>query len=203
MLPWHSYLIYCGLYALMIAVPGPGIVSIVARALGQGFRATIPAVVGTAVGDCVLMSLAVFGLAAVAKAMGGAFLAVKLSGAAYLVYLGYKYWTAPVEEMTDIVPAGAGRGFLSQFALTLGNPKAIAFFVALLPAAVNVNTIGVFGYLQLLAATLVLIPAIELLYAALAARVRGVLTGIRARRRINKTAAVVMVGAAVGVTVSG
>ena len=50
MLPLHSYLFYCGLYAIAIAVPGPGIVAIVARALGSGFRATIPAAIGTAAG---------------------------------------------------------------------------------------------------------------------------------------------------------
>ncbi len=43
MIPLHSYLLYCGLYAIAIAVPGPGVIAIVARALGSGFRATIPA----------------------------------------------------------------------------------------------------------------------------------------------------------------
>ncbi len=46
MIPLHNYLLYFGLYAMAIAVPGPGIIAIVARALGSGFRATIPAVLG-------------------------------------------------------------------------------------------------------------------------------------------------------------
>ncbi|MDE2494317.1 MAG: LysE family transporter, partial [Alphaproteobacteria bacterium] len=78
MLSLHAYLLYCGLYAIAIAVPGPGIVAIVARALGSGFRATVPAAIGTAVGDWALMSLSAFGLALVAQAMGGLFLIVKL-----------------------------------------------------------------------------------------------------------------------------
>ena len=46
MIPLHSYLLYCGLYAVAIAMPGPGVIAIVARALGSGFRSTIPARIG-------------------------------------------------------------------------------------------------------------------------------------------------------------
>jgi len=202
MLSWHSYLLYCSLYSVAIAVPGPGIVAIVARALGSGFRATIPAAAGTAVGDWTLMSLSAFGLALVAKEMGGLFLIVKLGGAAYLIYLGYKYWTAPVGEMETVVAASARQGFLSQMSLTLGNPKAIAFFVALLPTVVDLKHLNAAGYLQLSLATAVLIPAIMLAYAALAHQVRAFLTSRRARKGINRTAAIVMAGAGVGVAVS-
>ncbi|MGA7676657.1 MAG: LysE family translocator [Rhizomicrobium sp.] len=202
MLSLHSYLLYCGVYAIAIAVPGPGVVAIVARALGSGFRATVPAVIGTAVGDLVMLSLSVFGLALVAQAMGGLFLIVKLAGAAYLVYLGYKYWTAPVADMETIIPSGSRQSFLSQFALILGNPKTIAFFVALLPTVIDLNHLNVFGYLQLGATTCILIPAIMLSYAALASHVRGFLASRKARGRLNKGAAVIMVGAGVGVAVS-
>ncbi|MDE2135421.1 MAG: LysE family translocator [Alphaproteobacteria bacterium] len=202
MLSLHSYLLYCSVYAIAIAVPGPGVVAIVARALGSGFRATIPAVIGTAVGDWIMLSLSVFGLALVAQTMGGLFLIVKLAGAAYLVYLGYRYWTAPVTDVETLIPSGARQSFLSQLSLILGNPKTIAFFVALLPTVVELNRLNVFGYLQLVAATAVLIPAIMLSYAALASHARVFLASRKARGRLNKGAAVVMVGAGVGVAAS-
>ena len=202
MLSLHSYLLYCGLYAVAIAVPGPGIIAIVARALGSGFRATIPAALGTVAGDWVWVTMSAFGLAFLAHAMGNLFLIVKLAGAAYLVWLGYRYWRTPVADLPEIVPESARRGFLSQFSLTLGNPKAIAFFVALLPTVVDLKALNAVGYLQLLAATAVLIPAIMLSYAALASRVRGFLASRKARSRLNKSAAVIMVGAGVGVAVS-
>ena len=202
MLSWHSLLIYCGLYAVAIAVPGPGIVALVARALGGGFRATLPAVAGTAVGDWMLMTLSAFGLALAAQAMGNLFLAVKLGGAGYLIYLGYKYWTAPVADAAETGPAHAHQGFVSQLALTLGNPKAIVFFVALLPTVVDLKALNVVGYVELSAATFVLIPAITLVYIALASHIRGFLAGRAARKRLNRTAAVVMIGAGVGVAVT-
>ena len=164
MIPLHAILIYCGIYAIAIAVPGPGIVAIVARALREGMGATVPAVAGNTLGDIILMSLSVFGLAFIAHALGGLFLIVKWAGAFYLVYLGYRYWTAPVAEAGSALPAN--RGFVSQLALTLGNPKAIVMFVALLPSVVDLNHLNLIGYGELCACTLVLIPGIEFAYAA-------------------------------------
>jgi threonine/homoserine/homoserine lactone efflux protein len=202
MISYHGYLLYCGLYAIAIAVPGPGVVAIVARALRFGFRSTIPAVAGTAMGDWTLMSLSAFGLALLAQSLGKLFLIVKLAGAAYLFYLGYKYWVAEAAETTDTIPADVRGGFLSQLALTLGNPKAIAFFVALLPTVIDLHHLNLSGYVQLCAASYVLIPAITLTYAGLASRVRGLVTSRNARRMINRVAGVIMVGAGVGVAAS-
>jgi threonine/homoserine/homoserine lactone efflux protein len=204
MIPWHNYLLYCGLYAVAIATPGPGVIAIVARALGSGFRSVIPGAVGILVGDIILMTLSAFGLALAAQAMGQLFLIVKIAGALYLLYLGYKYWTADVPETGEIVPQRANksankgdmrRGFLAYLGLTLGNPKAIAFFVALLPVAVNPRELGPAGYLQLCIATFVLIPAITLGYAALATQLSRFVASRKARRRINKGAGAVMAGA--------
>jgi threonine/homoserine/homoserine lactone efflux protein len=195
MIPLHSYLFYCGLYAVAIAVPGPGVIAIVARALGSGFRATFPAALGILIGDLILMTLSAFGLALVAQAMGHLFLIVKIAGALYLFYLAYKYWTAKVEEIGKVVPQSTGRGVLAYLGLTLGNPKAIAFFVALLPVAVNPRELNLLGYLQLCAATAVLIPAITLGYAALASQLSRFVASAKARKRINKGAGAVMAGA--------
>jgi len=198
MIAWHSYLLYCGLYAVAIATPGPAVIAIVARALGSGFRSVVPGSLGVLAGDLILMTLSALGLAMVAKTMGHWFLIVKIAGALYLLYLGYKYWTAEVSQ--DAVPQSAvqenfGRGFLAYLGLTLGNPKAIAFFVALLPVAVNPRELNLVGYLQLCAATFVLIPAITLGYAALAARLSRFVASRKARKRINKGAGAVMAGA--------
>ena len=89
----------------------------------------------------------------------------------YLLFLGYKYWTAKVAEETTVVPESASRGFFTQMGITLSNPKAIAFFVALQPTAIDPQQASTaVGYLELVAATLVLIPAVTMGYAALASR---------------------------------
>jgi len=201
MISLHTYLIYFSLYAVAVAIPGPGILAIVARALGNGLRATIPAVLGNTLGDLILMSLSAFGLAVVAREMGSLFLVVKLAGAAYLIWLGYKYWTAPVADL-QVVPAKARQGFIAQLMLTLSNPKGLVFFLALMPSVIDLNRLNLAGYAQLCTVTLILIPAIELAYAALASQVRTFLAGATARKRLNKGAAAVMIGAGIGVAVN-
>ena len=79
------------------------------------------------------------------------FLIVKIAGGLYLLYLGYRYWTAKVAEQSEIMPESAGRGFLTQLGITLSNPKAIAFFVALQPTAIDLSRLNLVGYLQLVA----------------------------------------------------
>jgi threonine/homoserine/homoserine lactone efflux protein len=137
----------------------------------------------------------------VARAMGSLFYVVKLMGAAYLVYLGYRYWTAPVAD-APIVPSKAHQGFVSQFLLTLVNPKALVFFLALMPGAIDLSKVNGLGYLQLVSVTLILMPSIQIAYAALAAQARVFLTGVTARKRMNKGAAAIMIGAGFGVAVN-
>jgi threonine/homoserine/homoserine lactone efflux protein len=202
MISWHSYLLYLSFYAICVAVPGPGVVAIVARSLGNGFRACVPGAIGVAVGDLVWMTLSAFGLAGLAVAMGTWFLIIKYAGAAYLFYMGYKYWRAEVGEMPEVVPATARQSFFSHLSVTLGNPKAMGFFLAVFPQVVDLRHLNATGYAQLVAATAVLIPVIMLAYAATAAQVRTFLTSRRARKNINRTAAVIMAGAGAGVAVS-
>ena len=212
MLPFHTYLIYCGVYAVATVAPGPGMIAIVALALGSGFRATVPAAFGAAVGDWTLMTVAAFGLsllartlgpgfglALVAKTLGPFFLLLRLAGATYLMFLGFRYWAANVPALPDGVPANARRGFLSQLSLTVGNPKAAVFFLALLPTVVNLHSLNAVGYLQLSVASFILIPVTALAYAALASRVRGFLSSQRARKAINRTAGAILAAAGVGV----
>jgi threonine/homoserine/homoserine lactone efflux protein len=201
MIPLHSFLLYCLLYAVAIATPGPGIISIVARALGSGFRATVPACLGVAAGDLILMTLSAFGLALVAQEAAELMILVKFGGGLYLIFLGYKYWTAEPAGRAGRVPEGAGRGFLAQLGITLSNPKAIAFFVALQPVAIDMKHLTFIGYLELVAATLVLIPAITMGYAAAAAKMKYLLASVTARRRINKGSGLVMAGAGIAIMV--
>ncbi len=201
MLSLHALLIYSGIYALALATPGPGVIAIAARSLASGFAAAIPMAAGQLAGDLILMTLSAFGLALIAQAMGGMFFLFKLAGAAYLVYLGWRYWNAPVEKI-DMRVGSASQSFLAQMMLTVGNPKAIAFFVALLPTVVDLGELNAAGYLQLVGASLVCLPVVTLGYAALAAKVRRFLMSDVARRRVNKSAGAVMMGAGIGVAVS-
>jgi threonine/homoserine/homoserine lactone efflux protein len=71
-----------------------------------------------------------------------------------------------------------------------------------MPSVIDLGKLNGLGYLQLISVTLILIPSIEIAYAALAAQARVFLTGVTARRRMNKSAAAIMIGAGIGVAVN-
>jgi threonine/homoserine/homoserine lactone efflux protein len=190
--------------ALLIAAasPGPGIAAIVARVLGRGTRGAAAFTAGLAIGDVVWLTFAVVGLAALAQAFHGIFVAVKYAGAAYLLYLAYKLWTAPA--VPHGVEAAATREhpaklFLGGLAVTMGNPKVMVFYLALLPTLVDLTRLTVLGYAGLVVATLAVLTLVFSSYILLAARARRLFTSETAIRGINRATGAVMAGAAAAI----
>lgn len=190
--------------ALFIAAasPGPGIAAIVARVLGRGPKGAVALSAGIVLGDLVWLTFAVLGLAALAQAFHGVFLAVKYAGAIYLLYLAYKLWTAPVptqdvkpDEKTD----NPAKLLLGGLALTLGNPKAIVFYLALLPTFLDLARITVLGYVELALATMLVLSVVFGGYILLATRARRLFTSPGAIRILNRVTGTVMAGAAAAV----
>jgi threonine/homoserine/homoserine lactone efflux protein len=190
--------------ALLIAAasPGPGIAAIVARVLGRGTRGAAAFTAGLAIGDVVWLTFAVVGLAALAQAFHGIFVAVKYAGAAYLLYLAYKLWTAPA--VPHGVEAAATREhpaklFLGGLAVTMGNPKVMVFYLALLPTLLDLTRLTVLGYAGLVVATLAVLTLVFSSYILLAARARRLFTSETAIRGINRATGAVMAGAAAAI----
>lgn len=191
--------------ALTIAavIPGPGMTALVARALAVGFWGTMPMVLGLIAGDMVFLTCAALGLAALASTFAAVFTVVKFAGAAYLLWLGWQLWRAPLHG--DTVTAqrapehSAGRVWLAGFTLTLGNPKTIVFYMALLPTVVDLAALTPLGFLELSAIVFVDLLIVGAFYAALAARARDFFRDAHARRLLDRTAGAMMAGAAVAV----
>ena len=186
-----GFITYCAALALAVAVPGPGIVALVARGLGSGFRATLPMALGIALGDLVYLTAAVMGLAFIAKSFGIIFILLKYAGAAYLAYLAFKFWTSGVgiEKVEARRAEGPVASFLSGLVVTLGNPKVMVFYLALLPAIVDLNTVTLEDYVVLVVLTALILLAILLPYLALATRARALLQTPKALKRISRVAA--------------
>lgn len=186
-------------YAIAVAVPGPGIAAVVGRALGGGFAGAVPMVLGILVGDLVYLVFALFGLAAIAAWFGPVFVVVRWAGAAYLLYIAWSFWTAKAGDEQIGARRDSGlRTFLSGLALTLGNPKTIIFYVALLPTIIPLDRpVTLLGVAELVVIVTIVLLVIGLGYAALAAAAREMFRSSRAVQVLNRTAAVVMAGAAV------
>ena len=191
------------------ATPGPSLFALIARALGSGFWSTVPMALGMIAGEITLLILAVLGLVALAAQMGELFFAIRLLGAAYLFYLGWKQWRMPLGEMSPncgYVKARFGdrpwRTALAGAAIALGNPKSILFYFALLSTFLDVSRLGAGDIGSLCLICLGVVSTVYGVYIAAAARARRMLSSALVHRRLNRGAGVLMIGAAGAIVTS-
>ena len=195
-----SLIIFAAVYFVAVATPGPGVAALIARVLGQGLVGVAPFIAGYFIGDMIWLTLAATGLAVVAKAFAGLFVAIKLAGAAYLLYLAWKMATAPVAHAGSARSASRGwRAFVASLSMTLGNPKVIVFFLSIMPLVVDVRTLTLPQLLELGAVCGVVIFSTLALYALAANRARALLSSTRAMKFVHRAAGGLMAGVAVAV----
>lgn len=196
----YGMLTFSAVYALAVATPGPGIAAIIARSLAHGAKGAPAFIAGFVAGDLVWFTIAATGLAALAKTAATLFIAIKWAGVVYLLYLAWKLWTAPAErvEVRDDDGRQHGwRAFIASFMLTLANPKAILFFLALLPTVIDLASMNTVRFLEISLAIALVLPAVLGSYVFLAARARELFTTPQAVRRLNRSSGLAMAGAAV------
>lgn len=131
---------------LLIAVisPGPAIAALVARIMARGTDGIAAFCAGLVLGDLIWLSCAMFGLAALAALFQPVFLIVKYVGAAYLLFLAWKLWRdsgAPVQA--DPVRGQGLQLFGAALLLSLGNPKIMLFYLALMPTVIDLTRLTV------------------------------------------------------------
>lgn len=196
-----TLLIFAAVFGAAAAAPGPTVAALVARVLARGRGDILPFCLGLMAGDLLWLTAAVLGLGLVVALFQPFFVALKYLGAAYLLYLAWKMWTAPVAtEAAATPPRGEGpRLFLGAIAVVSGNPKTMLFYVALLPTVLPIGRISVADFALLAAAVVIVYGAILVCYVSAADRARRVFTSAIARRRINRATGVAMAGAAVTV----
>jgi len=131
---YAAYLVAC---LIVIIVPGPTVTLILANSLRHGTRAGLMNVLGTQIGLAIMIGIVGIGLTSLIEAMGHWFDWLRLAGAAYLVWLGFKMIRS--SGAADGQPARSPRGgFVMQGALVaLSNPKTLLFFGAFFPQFID------------------------------------------------------------------
>ena len=193
-------------YFVFVITPGPGVAAMIARGLGTGMRGAVPYALGFMLGDMVWFTIAATGLAALATQFAVAFTIVKFAGCAYLIYLAWKIWRAPVHT-SDITQAtmatGAWPSFAGSLTLCLGNPKVIVFFISIMPLVIDVKQVTLASYFAMLVVMAPFVPMLTFSVLYLAKRARLVFQSATALRRINRSSAVLMAGAATAIAFKG
>ncbi len=193
-----TILAYAMALFIAAAIPGPGMTAIVARALGSGFRETFFMGLGLVLGDMVYLTAVILGLAFVAQTFQEAFMVLKFAGAAYLLYIAWKLWTAGLlpQDLQAKKSTSIGMSFLSGLFITLGNPKTMLFYVALVPTLIDIRGIGLPEYALLIGLTFTVLMAVLLPYILLASKARALLKRPSALTILNRTAAGILAGTA-------
>lgn len=193
-----TLLAYSGALFVAAAIPGPGMTAIVARALGSGFRPTFFMGLGLILGDLCYLTAVILGLALVAQTFTTPFLIIKYLGALYLVYIAWKLWTTGLiaQDIQAKRSNSVGLSFLSGLLVTLGNPKTMLFYVALVPTLIPLEAIGPSDYAALVGVTFVVLIAVLIPYILLASQARTLLKKPNSLKALNRSAASILAGTA-------
>lgn len=196
-----SVLVFAAALFVAAGSPGPSIAALVSRVLTKGWRDVLPFLMAMWVGETVWLSFAVAGLSAIAESFQPVFVAIKWIGVAYLLYLAWKMWFARTDAADGELPESrsAARMFFAGLTVTLGNPKIMMFYVALLPSIIDLNGVTVIGWLELVAAMLLVLATVDILWITLANKARTFLKSPRALRIANRISAGTMAGAAAAI----
>jgi threonine/homoserine/homoserine lactone efflux protein len=133
---WSLFSAFLFITILLVLTPGPIVTLVVSTAATRGIRAAMMTVIGTTLGNAVLLACIALGLNWVLRASAEVFEIMRWAGAAYLVWLGIQTWRQAGQEGLAPPPRGhvhARRGFM----VAMTNPKTIAFFTAFLPQFID------------------------------------------------------------------
>ena len=157
----------------------------------------MPFIVGLVIGDLILFLLAIGGLIALAAALGPLFILVKWIGITYLLWLAWKLWTAAPKKTALKQIKGEGWRLLGiGLLMPFGNPKAIGFYIALLPTIIDVTMINAQIATPFCLVIIIIWTSVLAGYALAAQRAGRLLTSERGQRWLNRSSAAALVGVA-------
>ena len=200
----HQFALFFAAALLLAATPGPGILYVAARTLSGGRGEGIASSFGNGLGGLVQVVAGAVGVSALVLASAHLFTALKLIGAAYLVWIGVRTILAARKDALAIAaglepapPVGARRAFREGIVVEALNPKTAAFFLAFLPQFVDVEAGHValqFAVLGIISVTLNTLA--DLLVAVVAGRAQAGFGGrpglVRRLREVSGGAMVVL-----------
>ncbi len=186
------YVLACLLFAV---IPGPSVSIVIANSLAGGTRAGLFTILGTSLSMISMVFIVAVGLEAVMTLVSGAFEVIKLAGAAYLVWIGWKMFRSNGQlAMADGDRLPIGR-YVWQGALTnWSNPKTLLFLSAFLPQFVDLSR-PAFGQIMTLGLICLAVAALsDSVYALAAGQARHLLSVARVRMLNRVSGLVLMAG---------
>ena len=184
-------LLYAGALLILFFTPGPVWVALTARALSGGFRQAWPLAVGVTVGDFLWPLLAILGVTWLVSVWGGFLETLKWIAAGIFLWMGWlliRHAGAPIPTDGRLTRQGLWAGFAAGVAVIVGHPKAILFYMGVLPGFFDLRTVTVWDIAAICGLSMA-IPLIgNLVLAATIDRARRLLTSPSALAKVNRVA---------------
>jgi threonine/homoserine/homoserine lactone efflux protein len=184
----YDMLLYAGALVILFLTPGPVWVALTARALSGGFHAAWPLALGVAVGDALWPLLAILGVTWVVSAFAGLMAVLKwVAAGMFLLMGGLLIRNADRSIATDsrLTRPGLGSGFVAGVAVILGNPKAILFYMGVLPGFFDLTRVTGADIAAVMAISIIVPLVGNLCFAVFIDRARRILGSPGALRRTN------------------
>ncbi len=197
--------LYAGALFILFITPGPVWLAMLARTLSGGTRAAVPLALGVVAGDVMWSLLAVLGVSWVVSVFGGVMAALKLVAVVLFAGMGallIRHADRTIAADSRLTRPGAWAGFMAGLAAILGNPKAILFYMGVLPGFFDLTRVTPPDIAAVVALS-ALVPFLgNIGLAMFVSRLRRLMTSPRALRRTNIAAGwlLIAVGAAIALT---
>lgn len=195
------WLIFVATTGLVCFTPGVAALLVIAQGISHGMRRSYWAIAGIALANAIYFALSATGLSALIVASHEVFAAVKWAGVAYLVYLGLRALLNRPSALTlrsgDVAALSGPRAFVQGLMVELANPKALLFFLALLPQFVDVHRPIWLQMLIFGLTTFLLDLCSYTFYAWLGAKSQGIVADRRWAGVAGRAAGVVLIAAGV------
>lgn len=202
-----ALLSYAAALAAVIATPGPVVAALIARAATGGVAAVMPLIAGVAVGDVSWALIALLGVGAAVNAWAGLLTVMRFVGAGILAWMGWRLMrraneAADLAASGELVHKGGWDGFLAGLMVIAGNPKAILFYIGVLPGFFDLANLTVWDVVSICAVSAAVPVLGNLAWSALFARTRRFLRDRRAMYRLHVGAGLALVSVAVAIVVT-
>jgi threonine/homoserine/homoserine lactone efflux protein len=189
-------LLYAGALLILFFTPGPVWVALTARALSGGFRQAWPLAVGVTVGDFLWPLLAILGVTWLVSVWGGFLEALKWVAAGIFLWMGWlliRNAGAPIASDGRLTRPGMWAGFAAGVAVIVGNPKAILFYMGVLPGFFDLRSVTAWDIAVICGMSMAIPLMGNLALAAMIGRARALLTSPEALARVNRVAGALLI----------
>ncbi|XDA98323.1 LysE family translocator [Sulfitobacter sp. LCG007] len=181
-------LLYSGALLVLFLTPGPVWLAITARALSGGFAAAWPLALGVSVGDILWPLVAVLGINWILSVFDTFMAVMRWIACGVFLVMGLqlvRHASERISADSRLTRPGRGAGFAAGVLAILGNPKAVLFYIGVLPGFFDLRVVSPGDVAAIIVCSVAIPLAGNLVVAALVGHFRSAVTGGTALRRIN------------------